>query len=362
MAGSGKRRDAIVHQLEPLNLEPAPAALAASAITPLDTFYVRSHGPFPDDRPDGWRVVVGGLVERELDLSLDTLHGRFTPREVVATLCCAGNRRADLAELAEIPGETVWGAGAIGTARWGGVRLHDVLETTGVRDGAAHVALLGAENAVEAEPTQPFGASIPLAKASSEEVLLAWEMNGEPLRREHGGPLRVVVPGYTGARSVKWLTRVTVQADPSDNYFQSRSYRIFPADADPETAPAELGLPLNELSVNSAILTPRRDARLPSGPTEVVGYAIAGAGRHVARVDVSPDGGRSWRQARFLDDLGPWAWRRWRAELDLTVGTHEITARAWDSAAIQQVEHAASAWNPKGYANNAWPRVRVHVA
>ena len=251
--------------------------------------------------------------------------------------------------------------GAIGTARWRGVRLCDVLEDAGVRDGAAHVAFQAVDEAPEAEPPQAFGASISLSKARSEEVLLAWQMNDEPLRREHGGPLRVVVPGYTGARSVKWLTQVTVQAQPSDNYFQARSYRIFPADTDPATAPAELGLPLNQLAVNSAILAPADGAHVVSGGVEVLGYAIAGDGRRVERVDVSPDGGGSWRQAELLDDLGPWAWRRWRTEVDLPVGTQEVIARAWDSAATQQVERPESTWNPKGYANNAWPRVRVHA-
>lgn len=361
MIGVDKRPDSIVHQEAPLNLESSPAVLAAMAITPVDGFYVRSHGPLPDHKTAGWRVRVNGLVERELTLPSEELADRFPVSEVVATLCCAGNRRAGLTAVGEIPGEVAWGAGAIGTARWRGVRLRDVLEAAGVRDGAAHVAFEAVDEAPEAEPAQPFGASIPLSKARSEEVLLAWGMNGEPLRREHGGPLRVVVPGYTGARSVKWLTQVTVQAEPSDNYFQARSYRIFPADADPVTAPAELGLPLNQLVVNSAILAPADGARVATGRTEVLGYAITGGERRVERVDVSFDGGDGWRQAEFLDDLGPWAWRRWRAEFDLPAGTHEITARAWDSAATQQVERPESAWNPNGYANNAWPRVRVHA-
>jgi sulfite oxidase len=355
---AAKRPDSTVHQREPLNLEPHREALAAEAITPLDAFYVRSHGGVSNARSSGWRLRVDGLVERELDLTVSELRERFTATEVVATLCCAGNRRS---ELGEVPGEVPWGPGAIGNARWRGVRLADVLEAAGVDGDASDVAFTGADEAMEIDPPEPFGASISIEKATSPEVLLAWEMNAHPLPAEHGAPLRVMVPGYTGARSVKWLTRITVQDAPSQNHFQAESYRVFPADADPDSDPRELGIPLNELKVNSAILAPVDGQHLEPGSTAVSGYALVGGGRRVERVDVSVDGGASWRQAELLDDLGPWAWRRWRATVDLRSGPHEIVARAWDSAAAQQPERMESTWNPNGYANDAWARVRVDV-
>jgi len=360
-APSAKRSDVTVHQAEPLNLEPPRRVLVDHALTPTDAFYVRCHGPVAELDPTAWRLTVDGLVERELELSLADLHARGDVREVVATLQCAGNRRADLEEVREIPGELPWGPAAAGTARWRGVPLAGVLADAGVGHGAAHVAFLGADLVEEGDPGQPFGASIPLAKARSPEVLLAWEMNDAPLAPSHGAPVRLLVPGYVGARSVKWLQRVTVTDRPSANFFQARSYRVFPPGDDPDRAPADHGVALHDLAVNSAILAPGDGERVRAGRLEVAGYAIVGGGRRVERVDVSVDGGASWTLAELLDDLGPWAWRRWRAEVDVPPGRREVVARAWDSAADQQPERAETVWNPKGYANNAWARVRVEA-
>jgi sulfite oxidase len=132
----------------------------------------------------------------------DLRDGRFAEREEVVTLQCAGNRRVGLTAVREIPGEAPWGPRATGTARWRGVPLADVLAAAGVRAGAAHVAFVGADCSEEAVPPQAYGSSIPLEKAQGDEVLLAWEMNGQPLAAVHGAPLRAIVPGYIGARSV----------------------------------------------------------------------------------------------------------------------------------------------------------------
>jgi sulfite oxidase len=354
-----KRPDLVVHDHEPFNAEPPAAALAASAITPADAFYVRSHGPVPPAGPGEWRLRVGGLVGRELELTPgDLSDGRFEERELVATLVCAGNRRAGLAAVRPIPGELVWGPGAVSTARWHGVALADVLAAAGLGDGAAHVGLAGADESAEAEPPQCFGGSIPLAKALAPEVLLAWGMNGEPLLPAHGAPLRALVPGYVGARSVKWLRRVEVRAEPWDGFFQRTAYRLLrPGDA---PGPG-VGVALGELSVSADIFVPADGARVAAGAVELRGYALAGSGRHVARVDVSVDGGRTWLAAELLDDLGRWAWRPWRCRLVLAAGDHEVVARAWDSAAATQPERAAALWNPKGYVNTAWGRVRLHA-
>jgi sulfite oxidase len=206
---------------------------------------------------------------------------------------------------------------------------------------------------------QPYGGSIPVRKACADEVLLAWEMNGEPLPRIHGGPVRLVVPGYIGARSVKWVQRVTAQAEPSQSYFQAEDYRLLPPDAVP--APGR-GIALGPLTLTAAILAPDDSAHLSSGPAVVTGYALAGEGRSVARVDVSTDGGRTWRQATVDRAAGPWAWQHWHTTLDLPEGRTEVTARAWDDAGATQPEFPASLWNPAGYDNTSWPRIRVDVA
>src|SRR3954451_24698442 len=359
MGRYGKRADLIVHEEEPFNAETGLAALAEGPLTATDAFYVRGHGAIPDVDSAAWRLRVDGLVERELDLSLTTLREAFREHTVTATLQCAGNRRAGLIAYRDIPGEAPWGPGATGTATWTGVALGDVLALAGPLRAARHVSFEGADPSTEAKPPQRFGGSIPLDKGCRPEVLLAWAMDGEPLSPVHGAPVRVVVPGYIGARSVKWLERVEIRRPPWHGYFQEVAYRLLPEDGTP--GPGK-GMPLGLVALNADILSPADGATVAAGPVEVRGHAFAGGERHVARVDVSLDGGATWAQAELLDDLGPWAWRQWRITVDLAPGEHEILVRAWDSSAATQPEDEATLWNPKGYVNNARPRVRVHAA
>jgi sulfite oxidase len=348
----------IVHEREPYNAETGLAALAEGPLTATDAFYVRGHAPVPEIDPDTWRLRVHGAVERELELSLATLREAFWEREVTATLQCAGNRRAGLIAIRDIPGEAPWGPGATGTATWTGVALADVLALAGPHSEAGHVGFDGADLCQEAKPAQRFGGSIPLDKAGRPEVLLAWAMNGKPLAPVHGAPLRVVVPGYIGARSVKWVERIEVRSRPWRGYFQHVVYRLL---AEDETPAAGAGMPLGLVALNSDVLFPADGDTVVAGPVEVRGYAFAGGERHVARVDVSLDGGAHWSQAELLEDLGRWAWRHWRITVDLAPGEHQILVRAWDSSAATQPEDEAALWNPKGYVNNARPRVRVQA-
>jgi sulfite oxidase len=354
----GKRSDLIVHEEEPFNAETGRAALAEGPVTATDAFYVRGHGGVPEIDPAAWRLRVDGLVDRALELSLATLREAFREREVTATLQCAGNRRAGLSAIREIAGEAPWGPGATGTATWGGVALTDVLGLAGPSREAAHVGFAGADLCPEADPAQRFGGSIPLDKACRPEVLLAWSMNGEPLPVVHGAPLRVVVPGYIGARSVKWLERIEIRSRPWQGYFQRVVYRLLPED---ETPGPDVGMPLGLVALNADVLSPADGETIGAGAVEVRGYAFAGGERHVTRVDVSVDRGATWAQAQLLDDLGRWAWRHWRITLELAPGEHEIIARAWDSSAATQPEDEAALWNPKGYVNNARPHVRVRA-
>ena len=355
MGRFGKRDDLVVHTEEPFNAETGLASLT-DPVTDTDAFYVRGHGPVPEIDARAWRLRVDGLVQRELSLSLETLREAFRERSVTATLQCAGNRRAGLVAIRDIPGEAPWGPGATGTATWTGVALADVLALAGPKLDASDVGFEGADVSSEVEPVQRFGGSIPLDKASRSEVLLAWAMNGEPLRAVHGAPLRVVVPGYIGARSVKWLERIELRSEPWPGYFQHVVYRLLPADGTPGPG---AGMPLGLVALNSDVLSPRDGQTVAAGPVEVHGYAFAGGDRYVSRVDVSTDDGATWTQASLLEDLGRWAWRQWRITLDLPAGEHELLVRAWDSSAATQPEDEAALWNPKGYVNNARPRIRV---
>jgi sulfite oxidase len=354
----GKRADLIVHEREPFNAETGLAALAEGPLTANDAFYVRGHGAAPGPARPDWHLRVHGRVERELELSLSTLREAFRERQVTATLQCAGNRRAGLAAIRDIPGEAPWGPGATGTATWTGVALADVLAVAKPVRDATHVGFEGTDVCSQANLRERFGGSIPLDKACRPEVLLAWGMNGQPLPVVHGAPLRVVVPGYIGARSVKWVERIEVRSTPWPGYFQHVAYRLLPADATPGPG---VGMPLGLIALNADVFSPADGETVAAGPLELRGYAFAGGERHVARVDVCVDGGAEWSQAELLEDLGPWAWRHWRAALVLAPGEHQITVRAWDSSAATQPEDEAALWNPKGYVNNARPRLRVRA-
>ncbi|MDT5326553.1 MAG: sulfite oxidase [Mycobacterium sp.] len=229
------------------------------------------------------------------------------------------------------------------------------------RPPRVHVAFNAPDVAQEASPVQSYGSSIPLHKAMSEEVLLAWEMNSAPLARAHGGPVRVVVPGYIGARSVKWVTAITVQPVPSENYFQANDYSILPPEADPNTAAPGEGISLSSLPLNCDILVPGDDEEIPAGPLTIRGWAMAGDGRSIGRVDVSLDEGRTWRQADIQPATSQWAWRLWSLTVEAHPGPMSLTARAWDDTGVTQPESPASLWNPRGYQNNAWAHVELTV-
>lgn len=351
----GKRDDMVVHGREPFNAEPPGTALARTAVTPADTFYARNHGPVPRLDPAGWRLTVDGLVARPLLLTLAGLRSGFDAAEATVTLQCAGNRRADLTAVRAVPGETPWGPGALSTARFRGVRLADVLARAGLAPDAAHIAFHAPDVSPSADPPQPYEVSVPRDRALAPDVLLAWEMNGAPLPAVHGAPLRVVVPGWIGARSVKWLTRVTARSTPSDGWFQATAYRL------PPTASAPEGVTLGPLPLNCAVLTPRDGDVVPRGPVRVTGYALAGEGRTVARVEVSVDGGRAWSRAALEETAGPGVWQRWRTTLDLPAGDVHVLARAWDSSGAGMPRSPAAVWNPKGYVTTSWPRVLLCV-
>ena len=364
----GKSAEMVVFSNSPFNAGPPTAAIADNFITPLPLFYVRNHGDIPAIVAKDFTLEIGGLVENKLALSLAELKKNFESCTITAAMQCAGNRRQEMIDVKEVPGETPWLGNAISCANWRGVRLADVLKSAGVKKAAQHVAFDGADDVVKIKSN--FGGSIPLEKALADEVLLAFEMNGKPLTPVHGAPLRVVVPGYIGARSVKWLTKITVRKTPSDNHYQQTAYKIFPPHITKETVDWTRGLMLSEGQINSLICQPSENQTLEKGLNLVRGYAMSGGGRSIERVEISIDGGKNWKAAELLEprrraetesNEKNWTWQLWQGEVELPSGAREIIVRAYDSAANTQPETIAPLWNFKGYMTNGWHRVNVKV-
>ena len=347
----------IVRCPDPLNAETAPDRLIASFLTPQAHFYIRSHGAVPDLAADHC-VVLDGLIDRPRSFTVAELRVAFPIRTVTATMQCAGNRRAHLQGVRKTSGDP-WDVGAIGNAEWTGVSLRDVLTAAGIRDGASFVGTTGADDVDVDGETAPFGASIPIAKALEPDVLIAWAMNGEPLAPEHGAPLRLVVPGYAGVRSVKWLTRIEVRDRPSDAPTQARDYKLFPSSVAKEEADWDQGLTIEEMPLNAAICSPEDGAQVGSGSCSIEGYAVA-FGRAVARVEVSVNGGADWVQADLTARPdAPWSWTQWRVPVELSPGRHVLVVRAVDGAGQMQPERPEAIWNFAGYLSTAWHRITV---
>ncbi|MCW6507758.1 sulfite oxidase [Lichenifustis flavocetrariae] len=357
---SRAKPDLIVHSEEPLNAEPPLDRLRSGFVTKTADFYIRSHGNLPDLDVETHKVRVRGKVGQRLDLTVDDLRRRFTPKTVTAVMQCAGNRRADLQQVEKTTGDP-WAPGAIGNAEWTGVPLADILRAADAAEGDdLHVAFDAvdiAEN--EGAEDAPYGVSIPMTKARSGEVLLAWAMNGEPLNVEHGAPLRIVVPGYAGVRSAKWVGEIRVQDEPSDAFQQAKDYLLFPPDMHKETQDPARGTTIYEMPLNAAICEPVAGAELSAGKTKIKGYAIA-TDRAITRVDVSMNGGREWRQATIEDHGNArWSWTFWHTTIDIPAGQHELVVRAWDAAGQTQPAQPDEVWNFKGYLSAAWHRIRV---
>ncbi len=364
-----KHPDFIYYEKEPLNGAPPPFLARGEFITPLDLFYIRCHGNIPELDAARYRLRVQGLVAAPLELSLEALRRDFPAHRVAVTLQCAGNRRDELKQVKDIPGEAPWAGNAISHGVWTGVRLADVLAKAGAdRNRAKFVEFIGHDKA-EKKDHPSFGGSVPLSKALAPETLLAYELDGEPLPVVHGFPVRVVVPGYLGARSVKWLREVNVLAHPSDNLFQAEEYHLHPASASKEHHDAKTALPMGEMPVTSYICRVYRGHPGGGDPMVVEGYAYVGAGHEIQRVEISEDEGENWIQAELLpvpheglqaqdEEGGHWSWRFWRAELMAAERAPvQLIVRAWDTGANTQPSRPADVWNFKGYGNNAAHRL-----
>lgn len=352
-ASAGKP-DLIVRSARPSDLE-TPVSLLDSWLTPNHRFFVRSHLYTPDVDVRQWRLTVDGEVEHPLTLTLDALR-ELPQRSGVVTIECAGNGRA----YYDPPvGGVQWRKGAVGTARWTGVRLADVLDRARVKSTARYVLLEAADVPLAAMPD--FVRQVPIEKARHADTLLAYEMNGSPLPVAHGFPLRAIVPGWEGAYAVKWLTGIRAVDREGDSFWIQTAYRYPKAPIAPGSPvpPAEMA-PIAGLFVKSIITAPLDEATVAAGTTLVRGFAWAGEA-NVTGVDISTDGGNTWSPARMRNDRAAYAWRQFEYDWRPTVqGSHTIMSRATDDRG--RVQPAVAQWNPSGYLWNAIDRVRVNVA
>ena len=330
-------------------------------ITPIDFFFTRSHAPTPRIDPATWRLTVEGLVDRPRTFSLAEIAGSFPPREVAATLVCAGLRRSEFLTLGPLPGELPWGPEPVSTGTWAGIGLADLLRSVGIADGARYVHFTGLDEVERHGRRFGFGGSIDLAKALRDEVLLASHLNGAPLPPAHGFPLRSVVPGWIGARSVKWLGRITLSEEPSSNYFQSEAYRVQRRINPDDPRDVSAGVALSEVPLNAVILDPLPDAVVAAGRVPVHGWAMGAAGRPVTLVELSTNDGRDWTCVRIGQPSRPWTWAFWDATVELAPGRHTLAVRARDASDTTQPRDLSETWNVKGYSNNAWHRVAIRA-
>jgi sulfite oxidase len=334
----------------------SPVSYFNSWLTPAPHFFVRNHmfEPLSFDT-DEWRLTVSGEVENPLKLKLADLR-KMEVHSVVNTLECAGNGRAYYRP--QLPG-IQWGKGAVGTARFSGSRLRDVLLRAGVKPSGKHLMFRGLDEVPGKVP--PFIRSIPIEKALDGDTLIATHMNGLPLPKHHGFPARLLVPGWIGSASCKWLTELKVLETEFVGNFMSPGYRMPNHAVNPgEAIKPEDTHPVTALNVKSVIAGPADGARVKPGHLSVHGVAWAGEA-DITKVEISTDSGVTWNLAKLGHEQARYAWRLWNYEWKPgKAGDYEIMSRATDS--LGRIQPHAAPWNPGGYLNNSIDRVSVHVA
>jgi DMSO/TMAO reductase YedYZ molybdopterin-dependent catalytic subunit len=342
---------------EALNAEAYPHLLD-EPITPLSSFFVRNNGLLPEIEPKNWTLAVDGEVERPLRWSVAELSAKFERVRITAVLECAGNGRAAFGDPAA---GLQWRHGAVGCARWTGVRVGDVLRAAGLKPSAVYTGHLSPDLDVDGSGRPALSRGLPIEKALAPETLIAFEMNDLPLPYLHGGPLRIVAPGFPGSAWQKWLSRIWVRDREHDGEkMGGTEYRM-------PTSQLRSGDPIDEstfavitdMPVKSLITSPEENFVTKSAGIEVRGFAWSG---HVpvASVAVSMDEGRSWSPAELEPASHHFAWRRFRTVVPATRGSVLIMSKATDiEGRSQPLENAA--WNPRGYCNNRVHRVRGRV-
>jgi DMSO/TMAO reductase YedYZ molybdopterin-dependent catalytic subunit len=321
-------------------------------ITPAGLHYLLVHYDIPAVDPATFALVVDGAVGTPLRLTLSDLRARERVTMPV-TLECAGNGRA---RLHPRPVSQPWLVEAVGTAAWTGTPLAPLLREAGLDASTVDVVFTGADHGIERGVPQDYQRGLPVAAAMRDEVLLAYEMNGAPLPVQHGFPVRLVVPGWYGMASVKWLHRITAAPRPFDGFQNAVAYRL-------KQDAGESGEPVTRIRPRALMIPPghpdfmSRVRFVAPGVHELSGRAWSGQAE-VTRVEVSVDGGQSWVEASLEPALGPWAWRGWRTQWTVTgPGRYELLVRATD--ATGDVQPVDQPWNTQGMANNMAQRVEV---
>ena len=321
-------------------------------VTPAGLHYLLNHFDVPYVAGDTWQVEAAGRVSKPASISLDDIRS-FPARTLPVTLECAGNGRGAMSpRYPSMP----WVCEAVGNAEWTGTPLRHLLERVGLLDDAIEIAFIGADRGFDRGQEHAFGRSLSRDMALSDDVLLVWAMNGQPLLPQHGFPLRLIVPGWYGMASVKWLTRIEALAKPYDGFQQAVGYHYRSEPDGPRT-------PITHMRVKSLLVPPgipdwyTRRRLMDASQIMLTGRAWSGGGVSIARVDVGIDG--AWTQAELEPPLGKFAWRGWRCLWNAEPGAHELVCRATD--ANGETQPLETRWDAGGFGNNAVHRVQVAV-
>ena len=346
----------------PPNFE-TPVSYFNEAFTPNNAFFVRYHLAGIPEAVDAaqWRLAVSGeSLEKPLELTFDNLTRDFETVEVAAVCMCSGNRRGF--SQPHVPG-VQWGHGAIGNAKWRGVRLRDVLNKAGLKKDALEIVLGGADGAV-LDKTPDFVKSIPVWKAMDENTLIAFAMNGEKLPHWNGYPARIVVPGWTATYWMKHVTTISAVAQPFKGFWMNPAYRIpkgkFPVIDRFVSQETEANTPITEMVVNSMITSPEGASKVRSGEAVTIAGVAWDGGYGIATVEVSEDEGKNWQTSQLGTDLGRYSWRQWSHRFTpARPGRHAVLARAINRAGATQTSELI--FNPAGYHNNVVQRIEIEA-
>ncbi len=343
----------------PVNAE-TPAELLDDAVTPTSRHFIRNNGIPPENvDPESWTLTIDGFVDNKLELSIADLREQFEVVTLQLTLECGGNGRSAFDPPAS---GNQWTYGAVACSEWTGVRLKDVLEKAGVQSNVVYTAHYGADGHLSGNPDKlPISRGLPIDKAMTDNILIAFEMNGEALHPMNGAPLRLVVPGWPASTAQKWLTRIELRDQVHDGpKMTGTSYRVpaYPV-APGQDVPEEDFVIIERMPVKSLITFPANGADIGM-ETEVRGHAWSGD-RSISRLDISIDFGTTWQEVELDDPVNDGAWQNWRGKVTFPqAGYYEVWARATDSDGDMQP--FAIAWNPKGYLNNTMHRVGVRAS